>query len=86
MTKFSADRMRQDATLRKLEVIGKAVKNLSEETKSREAQIPWKQLAGLRNKVVHAYFSADLEIVWTTVETELPKLHAAVERLLGQDR
>ncbi len=49
---FFADRMRQDATLRKLEVIGQAVKNLSEQTKWRQPQIPWKQIAGMRDKVI----------------------------------
>ena len=53
---FLAERMRQDATLRKLEVIGQAVKNLSEGTKSRQPQIPWKQIAGMRDKVSHDYF------------------------------
>lgn len=79
---FLADRMRQDATLRKLEVIGQAVKNLSDECKSREPAIPWKQIAGLRDKVIHDYFGVNLEIVWGVVEKELPKLGDAVGRLL----
>jgi uncharacterized protein with HEPN domain len=49
---FFGDRMRQDATLRKLEVIGQAVKNLSEHTRSRQSEIPWKQIAGMRDKVL----------------------------------
>jgi uncharacterized protein with HEPN domain len=48
--------MRQDATLPKLEVIGQVVKNLSDDCKSREPSIPWKQIAGLRDKVIHEYF------------------------------
>ena len=71
---FFADRMRQDATLRKLQVIGQAVKNLSEETKSRQPQIPWKQIAGMRDKVIHDYFGVNLEIIWAVIEKELPKL------------
>jgi uncharacterized protein with HEPN domain len=50
---FFDERIRQDATLRKLEVIGQAVKNLSEGSKSRRPQIPWKQIAGMRDKVIH---------------------------------
>jgi uncharacterized protein with HEPN domain len=80
---FHADRMRQDATLRKLEVIGQAVKNLSDGCKSREPTIPWKQIAGLRDKVIHDYFGVNLEIVWGVVEKELPRLAAAVTRLLA---
>ena len=56
--------MRQDATLRKLEVIGQAVKNLSERTKSSQPDIPWKQIAGMRDKLVHDYFGVDLDLVW----------------------
>jgi uncharacterized protein with HEPN domain len=79
---FFAERMRQDATLRKLEVIGQAVKNLSEQTKSREPQIPWKQVAGMRDKVIHDYFGVNLEIVWGVIEKELPKLGRAIKALL----
>jgi uncharacterized protein with HEPN domain len=52
---FFAERMRQDATIRKLQVIGEAVKSLSDTAKSHQPQIPWKQIAGLRNKVIHDY-------------------------------
>ena len=71
---FVGDRTRQDATLRKLEVIGQAVKNLSEQTKSSQPDIPWKQIAGTRDKVIHDYFGVDLEIVWGVVQRELPRL------------
>ena len=74
---FVNDRMRQDATLRKLEVIGQAVKNLSEDTKSRQPEIPWKQIAGMRDKVIHDYFGVNLEIVWAVVHQELPKLRVS---------
>ncbi len=65
---FFNDRMRQDATLRKLEVIGQAVKNPSERTKSRQPEILWKQIAGMRDKVIHDYFGVNLEIVWAVVQ------------------
>jgi uncharacterized protein with HEPN domain len=60
---FFAERMRQDAILRKLEVIGQAVKSLSDTTKSRQPHIPWKQIAGPRDKVIHDYFGVNLDIV-----------------------
>jgi uncharacterized protein with HEPN domain len=80
---FIADRMRQDATLRKLQVIGEAVKNLSEDIKSRQPQIPWKQIAGLRDKVIHDYFGVNLAIVWEVVDRDLPELEVAVAALLS---
>ena len=79
---FFADRMRQDATLRKLEVVGQAVKNLSEDMKSRQPHIPWKQIAGMRDKVIHDYFGVNLEIVWAIVEKELPILAEAIRASL----
>jgi uncharacterized protein with HEPN domain len=79
---FLAERMRQDATLRKLEVIGQAVKNLSEHIKSRQPDIPWKQIAGMRDKVIHDYFGVNLEIVWAVIQQELPKLSVAAAALL----
>ena len=79
---FFRERMRQDAILRKLEVIGQAVKNLSDDAKSRQPHIPWKQIAGMRDKVIHDYFGVNLEIVWAVVENELPKLSSAIDRLL----
>jgi uncharacterized protein with HEPN domain len=80
---FFRDRMRQDAILRKLEVIGQAVKNLSDDAKSRQPHIPWKQIAGMRDKVIHDYFGVNLEIVWAVVENELPKLKSAIDTLLN---
>ena len=71
-----------DTTLRKLEVIGQAVKNLSEQTKSLQPGIPWKQIAGMRDKVIHDYFGVNLEIVWAVVQKELPMLQTAVAALL----
>ena len=79
---FFIDRMRQDATLRKLEVIGQAVKNLSEGSNARQPEIPWKQIAGMRDKVIHDYFGVNLEIVWAVVQKELPKLRVAIAALL----
>jgi uncharacterized protein with HEPN domain len=81
---FFAERMRQDATIRKLQVIGQAVKNLSDTSKSQHPDIPWKQVAGLRDKVIHDYFGIDLEIVWAVVEKDLPALRHAIDGLLSE--
>jgi uncharacterized protein with HEPN domain len=78
---FFSNRMRQDATLRKLEVIGQAVKISPSPTKSRRPEVPWKQIAGMRDKVIHDYFGVNLETVWAVVERELPKLRAAIADL-----
>jgi uncharacterized protein with HEPN domain len=83
---FMAERMRQDAVIRKLEIIGEAVKQLSDETKQRRPEIPWKQIAGMRDRLTHAYFGVDLGLVWAVVERDLGALATAVMALLSDDR
>jgi uncharacterized protein with HEPN domain len=82
---FIADRMRQDAIIRKLEIIGEAVKQLSHGTRARRPEIPWKQIAGMRDRLTHAYFGVDLGLVWRVVERDLQPLEAAVKILLASD-
>jgi uncharacterized protein with HEPN domain len=79
---FLADRMRQDAIIRKLEIIGEAVKQLSEEIRVRRPEIPWKQIAGMRDRLTHAYFGVDLGLVWRVVDRDLQALEAAVTALI----
>lgn len=82
---FISDRMRQDAVIRKLKIIGEAVKKLSDGAKQRAPEIPWKQIAGMRDRLTHDYFGVDLALVWTAVEQDLPRLNVAVERLLSHE-
>jgi uncharacterized protein with HEPN domain len=79
---FLLDRMRQDAIIRKLEVIGEAVKQLSEQTRRQRPEIPWRQIAGMRDRLSHAYFGVDLGLVWRVVERDLRPLDVAVTALL----
>lgn len=79
---FIADQMRQDAVIRKLEIIGEAVKHLSESTRLSRPDIPWKQIAGMRDHLTHHYFGLDLDLVWRAIERDLPPLRVAVEALI----
>ena len=81
---FLADRMRQDAVIRKLEIIGEAVKRISETTRARRPEIPWKQIAGMRDRLTHDYFGVDLGLVWRVVERDLQPLNAAIDELLSR--
>jgi uncharacterized protein with HEPN domain len=81
---FMTDKMRQDALLRKLEIIGEAVKNLSDNSKRRRPDIPWREIAGMRDRLTHDYFGVDLALVWVTIEKDIPNLRAAVEQLLKE--
>ena len=79
---FMSDKMRQDALIRKLEVIGEAIKNLSDNAKHRRPDIPWKRIAGMRDRLTHDYFGVDLTLVWAVVEKDVPMLKTAIEQLL----
>jgi uncharacterized protein with HEPN domain len=67
------------------EVIGEATKNLSEDLRAANPSIPWRQIAGMRDVLIHDYLKVNLSRVWRTVESDLPPLDAAVQRLLQQD-
>jgi len=71
---FEADEKTVDAVVRNLEIVGEAARQLSEEFTRRHPQIEWRKIAGLRNRIVHAYFGLDLEIIWQIIRSDLPAL------------
>lgn len=71
---FSKNNLVVDAVVRNFEIIGEASKNIPEELKSKYPDIPWKEMAGMRDKMIHEYFGIDLEIVWKTAKIRLPQL------------
>lgn len=80
---FNQDTKTQGAIIRNLEVIGEAVKGFSDDIKARHPEIPWKQIAGMRDFLIHVYFGVSLERVWETVQTDLAPLRKAIESELG---
>lgn len=72
----------QDAVIRNLEVIGEATKRLSAELKAENSEIPWREIAGLRDVLIHDYMGVDVRIVWNVVVQDIPKLKSTVLRLL----
>ena len=78
---FFADRKTQDAVIRNVEVLGQAVKGLSAETRAHDDSIPWRQIAGMRDKLIHEYFGVDLALVWDVVERQLPTLRPRIAAL-----
>ena len=81
---FLRETMRQDAIIRKLEVIGEAVKQLSDNTRDSKPDIPWRRVAGMRDRLIHQYFGVDLDLVWNVVGLERPTLLEAVDDVLSQ--
>ncbi|MBI5233022.1 MAG: DUF86 domain-containing protein [Deltaproteobacteria bacterium] len=83
--KFLEDRKVQDAVVRNLEVIGEASKNIAATFKAKYPDVPWKKVAGLRDKLIHFYFGIDYKIVWNIAKKELPKLLKQVKAILKQE-
>ncbi|KAF5418324.1 MAG: hypothetical protein C5S45_09275 [Candidatus Methanocomedens sp.] len=64
----------QDSIIRRIEIIGEAVKNLPAEVKSNYPDVPWKNIAGIRDVLIHKYFGIDLELTWQVVQKDIPDL------------
>ncbi|MDE1857357.1 MAG: DUF86 domain-containing protein [Candidatus Micrarchaeota archaeon] len=82
LKQLSADRMRADAVIRNLMVIGEAAKNIPAEIRSMAPDVEWEEISGLRDVLIHQYFGADLEIIWGVIRNDLPKLKKRVGELL----
>jgi len=80
-SRFDASRLVQDAVIRNLQTLAESSQRLSSEIKGTEPQIPWRELSGFRNVIVHGYLGVDLGAVWLAVEQDLPALTAAVNRM-----
>ena len=79
--RFDASRLVQDAVIRNLQTLADSSQRLSTEIKATKVQIPWRELSGLRNVIVHGYLGVDLGAVWLVVEQDLPALSDAVSRM-----
>jgi uncharacterized protein with HEPN domain len=71
---FSSNNLVQDGTIRQIEIIGEATKNLSKDLRKRYLQVPWNDIAGMRDRLIHHYFGINLEDVWHTVKVDIPAL------------
>ena len=80
-TRFDASRMVQDAVIRNLQVLAESSQRLSDAIKEAEPQVPWRELAGFRNVLVHGYLGIDTAAVWSVIEHDLPDLSAALDRM-----
>ena len=83
-TTFFGERRIQDAVLRRLEIIGEAVKNLPLEFREKYPDIDWKKIAGLRDVLIHAYFGVNLERVWVIAKDDLPDLKKKIKKILDE--
>jgi len=83
---FIKDRKTVNAVIRSLEVMGEAVKKIPQEIRDKYPKIPWKYIAGMRDKLIHEYHGVDLEIIWEVIKKEIPSLKPEFEKVLKELR
>jgi uncharacterized protein with HEPN domain len=81
---FVADPKTVYATVRALEIIGEATKRLPEDVRARYAAVPWREMAGMRDKLSHDYFGVNLPVVWKTLQKDLPELKTLIAKVLSE--
>jgi len=78
---FAANELIQDAVIRNLEIIGEAAKKISRSFKNKHQQIPWREITGIRDKLIHDYLGVDIDVVWNTIKNDLPDLKDYLDKI-----
>jgi len=76
-----SNRLKRDAIVRNVEIIGEAVKNISKNIKEKYPKVEWRKIAGIRDVMIHAYFGIDMEKVWNVIKEDLPKLKKQIQNI-----
>lgn len=82
---LSSNRMLALSLVKELEIIGEAANNLSKDCQDRYPQVPWRAIVGMRNRLIHAYFGIDYDVVWQTITESLPLLLVEVEAIIERE-
>ena len=82
--RFSADDKTVFAVIRGIELVGEAARNIPATVRSRNANIPWREICGMRDKLIHDYMGINLAVVWKTAKEDLPKLEPQLKQLLAK--
>ena len=80
--RFERDELVQDGVIRQLEVIGEATRHLSRDLRTRYPEVLWKDIAGMRDKLIHDYMGVDVELVWTTAVEDIPVLEEQIKGIM----
>jgi uncharacterized protein with HEPN domain len=81
---FIRDRKTLNAVVRSIEVIGEASKNIPESIRAKYKELPWKQMAGMRDKLIHGYFGIDTETIYKAAKTNIPQLKEPIQKMLKE--
>lgn len=79
---FKKDKKTLNAVVRSIEIIGEASKNIPGALKAKHKELPWKRMIGMRDKLVHAYFGVDVEILWKAIKEDIPPLRKSIQKML----
>jgi len=79
---FAKDKKTVNAVIRSIEVIGEAAKNIPKVIRDKYPTIPWKKMAGMRDKMIHEYFGVDIKILWKTIKKDIPPLKPLIQKVL----
>ena len=82
--KFLVYRMFSNAVVRELEILGEAANHISQKTQQLFPEFPWKQIIGMRNTLIHAYFDVDYDIIWETVSSDLPIFYHQLKKVVSE--
>jgi len=80
--KFIQDKKTRDAVVRNLEIIGEAAKNIPDDIKEKYPEVNWKEMAGMRDKLIHEYFGVSNVIVWETIKNDIPMFESQIEKII----
>jgi uncharacterized protein with HEPN domain len=81
LKEFKTNEMAQDAIIRNIEIIGEASKKISRDTKQTYYKIPWREIAGMRDKLIHDYLGVDVSVVWKTIKEDIPALEKSISEI-----
>lgn len=83
---FFSNVEKQDAVLRRLEIIGEAVKHLPDRIRNKYSTTPWRQIAGMRDIIIHEYFGITLDMIWVVITEDLPELKAVIQKIIAEEQ